>query len=261
MGWNLLKGGDRLLLHLFIPPASTLKVKVKSVSHVWLFVTPWTGACHAPLSMGFSRQEYWSGLSFPSPRDLPDPGTEPHLLCLLHWQVDSLRLAIWEGCSWSFPKSSDESWSQGCWSEESSDCQQPACLRISPKLRHWLKQPRGSTISLRQGCERVQSAAAETMSQVCSLRLEIREEHFHGHYNFLIYWMPLFSYIYQLSPNIHYQLWQYFLSFCLLVTKSCLFVTPMDCSTPNSSVHGILQARILEWVAISFSRGSCQPRN
>ena len=40
-------------------------------------MTPWTVACQAPLSMGFSRQEYWSGLSFPSPGDLPDPGIEP----------------------------------------------------------------------------------------------------------------------------------------------------------------------------------------
>ena len=38
---------------------------------------PWTVACQAPLSMKFSRQEYWSGLSFPSPGDLPDPGIEP----------------------------------------------------------------------------------------------------------------------------------------------------------------------------------------
>ena len=37
----------------------------------------WTEACQAPLSMGFSRQEYWSGLPFPSPGDLPNPGTEP----------------------------------------------------------------------------------------------------------------------------------------------------------------------------------------
>ena len=41
------------------------------------FVTPWTIACQAPLSMGFSRQEYWSGLPFPSPDDLTDPGIEP----------------------------------------------------------------------------------------------------------------------------------------------------------------------------------------
>ena len=39
--------------------------------------TPWTVACQAPLSMGFSRQEYWSGLPFPSPGDLPDPGIQP----------------------------------------------------------------------------------------------------------------------------------------------------------------------------------------
>ena len=39
--------------------------------------TPWTAACQASLSMGFSRQEYWSGLPFPSPGDLPDPGIEP----------------------------------------------------------------------------------------------------------------------------------------------------------------------------------------
>ena len=41
------------------------------------FATPWTAACQAPLSMGFSRQEYWSGLPFPSPEDHPDPETEP----------------------------------------------------------------------------------------------------------------------------------------------------------------------------------------
>ena len=39
--------------------------------------TPWTIACQAPLSVGFSRQEYWSGLPFPPPGDLPDPGKEP----------------------------------------------------------------------------------------------------------------------------------------------------------------------------------------
>ena len=43
------------------------KVKVKSLSRVWLFATPWTAAYQAPPSMGFSRQEYWSGVPFPSP--------------------------------------------------------------------------------------------------------------------------------------------------------------------------------------------------
>ena len=46
------------------------------LSCVPLFATPWTVACQAPMSMGFSRQEYWSGLPFPSPGDLPDPGIE-----------------------------------------------------------------------------------------------------------------------------------------------------------------------------------------
>ena len=55
----------------------TLKVKVKSLSRVRLFATPWTVAYQASPSMGFSRQEYWSGVPFPSPGDLPDPGIEP----------------------------------------------------------------------------------------------------------------------------------------------------------------------------------------
>ena len=46
-------------------------------SHVQIFVTPRTVAHQAPLSLGFSRQEHWSGLPFPSPGDLPDPGIEP----------------------------------------------------------------------------------------------------------------------------------------------------------------------------------------
>ena len=55
----------------------TEKRKVKSLSRVQVFVTPWTIAHQALLSMGFSRQEYWSGLPFPSPGDLPNPGIEP----------------------------------------------------------------------------------------------------------------------------------------------------------------------------------------
>ena len=50
-------------------------------------VTPWTVACQAPLSVGFSEQEYWSGLPFSSPGDLPDPGIEPRSPAL---QADSL---------------------------------------------------------------------------------------------------------------------------------------------------------------------------
>ena len=63
------------------------------LSCIRLFVTPWTVACQAPLSMGFSRQEYWSGLSFSPPEDLLNPGIEPvspeSLAVARHW-------ATWE---------------------------------------------------------------------------------------------------------------------------------------------------------------------
>ena len=63
------------------------KRKMKSLSCVWFFAIPWTVAYQAPLSMGFSRQEYWSGLPLPSPGDLPDPGMKPGSPAL---QADSL---------------------------------------------------------------------------------------------------------------------------------------------------------------------------
>ena len=60
---------------------------MKSLSRVRLFATPWTIAYQAPRSMEFSRQQYWSGLPFPSPRDLPNPGIEPQSPML---QADTL---------------------------------------------------------------------------------------------------------------------------------------------------------------------------
>ena len=109
------------------------------------FVTPWTIACQIPLSMGFSRQEYWSGLPFPPPGDLPDPGVEP----------------------------------------------------TSPALigRFFTTEQQGEALLL-----------LEEVSNYVTL------------------------------------------------------CDPRACSPPGSSVHGIFQARILEWVAISSSRGSSQPR-
>ena len=57
-------------------------VKVKSLSRAQLFAASWTVAYQAPLSMGFSRQEYWNRLPFPSPEELPNPGIEPRSLVL-----------------------------------------------------------------------------------------------------------------------------------------------------------------------------------
>ena len=90
-GWGLLLyKRDRKTT--FNSPFDTLLFKVKMkwkwklLSHVQLCVTPWTVARQAPLSMEFFRQEYWGGLPFPSPADLPKPGTEPRSPAL---QADS----------------------------------------------------------------------------------------------------------------------------------------------------------------------------
>ena len=92
-----------------------LKVKVKSLSHVWPFATPWTVAHQVLLSMGFFRQEYCSGLPFPSPGNLPNPGIEPRSPAL---QADTLTsyLALTLGksgsplISWSQNASDSHTW-------------------------------------------------------------------------------------------------------------------------------------------------------
>ena len=80
-----LKGSDGATLHFTCSLCKAIHLlkqiserkKVKSLSRVRFFATLWTVAYQAPLSMGFSRQEYWSGLPLPSPGDLPNPGMEP----------------------------------------------------------------------------------------------------------------------------------------------------------------------------------------
>ena len=76
-----------------------MKLKVKTLSCVQLFETPWTEAHQAPLSIRFSRQEYWSELPFPSPGDLPHPGIEPRSPALQadagrHFNLGSTRNPI-----------------------------------------------------------------------------------------------------------------------------------------------------------------------
>ena len=67
-------------------------MSVYVLSPVPLFATLWTIACQAPLSMGLSRQEYWSRLPIPPPGDLPDPGLNLRLLHLLYWEAGSSPL-------------------------------------------------------------------------------------------------------------------------------------------------------------------------
>ena len=69
-----------------------LWVHAQSLSHVHLFEAPWTVAHLAPLPTAYSRQEYWSGVPFLFQLIFPTQGSNLHLLCFLHWQMDSLPL-------------------------------------------------------------------------------------------------------------------------------------------------------------------------
>ena len=137
---------------------------MKSLSRVWLFATPWTVAYQAPPSMGFSRQEYWSGLPFPSPR------------------------LLWLGL---------------------------------PKLC-WIKVVRMSIF-------------------VLFLIIEKTLSTFHVEYSFSC----------EFVTCVHAK----WLQFCLTL---CNF---MNYSPPGSSIHGIFQSRIVEWVAMPSSRRSSQCRD
>ena len=75
---------------------------VKSLSRVQLFATPWTVAYQASPSMGFSRQEYWSGLPFPSPGDLPDPGIKPRSPALEADALTSEPLMTQQSHCWAY---------------------------------------------------------------------------------------------------------------------------------------------------------------
>ena len=84
--------------HLHFCRFSYAYIQAKLLSRVWLFATPWTVARQAPLSMGFSRQEYWSGLPCLPPGDLPDPGIEPR--SLLHCRQIRYHMSHWGSCEW-----------------------------------------------------------------------------------------------------------------------------------------------------------------
>ena len=94
-GWLLILFRNLLCLCLFQMLSRPLNnhCMLSLFSRVWLLATTCTLACQAPLSMGFSRQEYWSGLPCPPPGDLPTQGSNLCLLQLLHCQVGSLPLA------------------------------------------------------------------------------------------------------------------------------------------------------------------------
>ena len=98
------------------------------ISPVRLFATLWTAAHQAPLSMGFSRQEYWSELPCPPPGDLPDPGTEPMSLCLLHCRWILYHWATWEAHEMTLSLSKSKSFSSFSYFPKST----PLCTGLFP---------------------------------------------------------------------------------------------------------------------------------
>ena len=88
-----------------LPAIWELACLLSHFSHVRLFVTLWTVALQAPLSMGFSRQEYWSGFSCPPAGDLPNPGIEPRSPAAPALQSNSLPLSLNVGDLGSIPGS------------------------------------------------------------------------------------------------------------------------------------------------------------
>ena len=141
LGWGV------RLCHLS-PKSSSIeseKAKVKSLSRVRLFATPRTVAYQAPPSMGFSRQEYWSGLPFPPPGHLPDPGIEPRSPAL---QADTL-LSESPGKPFieHIPKSLHQAWPkcQG-WGEGKGRCQIQEMILVLKKMTFYSGNPLNLTI-------------------------------------------------------------------------------------------------------------------
>ena len=99
----------------YLQECSTLRLSacvLSRFSHVWLFAVPWTVACQVPLYVGFSRQEYWSGLPCPLQGIFSTQRSNQCLLCLLHWHVDSLPLTIPEKPK-EFTRIEQSSWYKG----------------------------------------------------------------------------------------------------------------------------------------------------
>ena len=126
-------------------------------------VTPWTVACQAPLSMGFSRQEYWSGLPFPSPGDLPDPGIEPASPAL---QADSYQLS-YEGSPSSVRSLKKQ--------KSSKKTSTSALLSMPKSLTVWISTNYGKFLK-RWEYQTTLPASRETCVQVKKQQLELDME-------------------------------------------------------------------------------------
>ena len=195
--------------------------------------------------MGCSRQEYWSGLPFPSPGNLPDPGIKPGFPVL---QADTLPseppgkhwLKQIPECKWdTLPSSANWIFSFNC-------------PRYDCGWKTMLAKIQGS-----QWCLRVESWHDRVVThQLFHSGTSKKKKQFGG--RLWVIWTKS-----HLSEDAHLTIslgTQHHFGACVCVCvhakslQSCLTLcNPMDCSPPGSSVHGILQSRVLEWVAMPFS--------
>ena len=120
-----------------------IETHVCGLSRIWLFATPWTVAHQAPLFMGFSRQEYWSGLSSPSPGYLPNPVSNLHLLhcrqILYHWVTGEALIVTCAPLLIHWPRGSGRC-NKGQWEQPES---QPVCTyhKLIEKPQLFLRRP------------------------------------------------------------------------------------------------------------------------
>ena len=215
------------------------------LSCVWLFVTPWTITFQAPLSMNFSRWEYWSGLTFPSLGDLPHLWIEPMSLVSPALQGDSLLL-------------SHQCESESC-SSELTLCnpmhyivhgiiQARILERVAHPVSRGSSRPRDQTqVFLTAGDCLPAEPRGRPLFPLMSFKDNSRG------------FSPL-KVSYLISGHLGSKQSK-FPIMCACAQSCPTLCDPMDCSPPGSSVHEIFQARILEWVAISYSRGSSPYRD
>ena len=145
--------------------------RTRMLSRVWLFVTPWTVAHQAPLSMGFPRQEYWSGLRFPPPGDISDTGIEPkfpaspalpggffiikpsrkpahiagkkHHFCVCLWGCFPKSIAFEWGIKWSSSSPVQVGYPPLLWGLEEQEDEGRVNLSFLLEVRHYLILPSG----------------------------------------------------------------------------------------------------------------------
>ena len=216
-------------------------------SRVWLFPTPWSVAHKAPLSMGFSRQEYWSGLPYPSLGDLPNPRINTVSLrftCLGRRVVYHQRYLRSQSPLLSLRTLNYRYWYKyKYWSRclLSTSEHLPTHFYVTTSL--WLTQVHSGTLRQPTPDYLYITVFVRTHTKIWGKRFP----------------SPPFS------LSIYCRKYLIINAFSSLKVKSFshvwLLVTSRDCSLPGSSVHGIFQARVLEWVAIAFSRGSSWPRD